>query len=335
MLDNPLTVEPAASSPAHESPPATAAAEPLTAGVVEGVASATRGDFVPLIELLRDFLLPGIGALLGVLVSYFVARFLARCVSGPVCRRVDLTLGKFAGKFVFYSTFIGAAVAIAGAVGLNVTSFAALFAAAGFAIGMAFQGTLGNFSAGILLLVFRPFKVGDLINAAGVIGKVNEIDLFTTTVDTPDNRRLILPNSAVAGGTIENVTHHPERRVEVRVGVSYTANIDTTRKALTTAAQSLAEITVQGENRGFVVLLDLLGNSSVEWMVRLWAPTPRFFEAKERLTAAIKENLDRAGITIPFPQLDVHLDGLQLPQQLTASEDQGLLKLRPRLRYRS
>ncbi|XZE53525.1 mechanosensitive ion channel family protein [Planctomycetaceae bacterium SH139] len=284
-------------------------------GLYDTFVALSEGNWEPALGLLTDIAVPALLALLGLGVSYLVAKFLARLISAPICRKVDETLGRFAGKFVFNGLMICAVIGVASTVGLNVTSFAAVLAAAGFAIGMAFQGTLGNFAAGILLLVFRPFRVGDVINAAGVIGKVNEIDLFTITLDTPDNRRIIVPNSAVSAGTIENVTFHAHRRTEVAVGVCYTADVDATRAALTAAAESLPDLIVNGEGRGYAVVLSDLGASSVNWLVRFWTPTSKVFEAKERLTQAVKAELDAAGISIPYPQLDVHLKG-QLDRQL-------------------
>lgn len=278
--------------------------------------------------------IPAVVALLGLLFCYFVAKTLARWISRPICKRVDETLGRFTGKFVFYGLMVCASVGIASSVGLNVTSFAAVIAAAGFAIGMAFQGTLSNFAAGILLLVFRPFKVGDVISAAGITGKVNEIDLFTTIVDTPDNRRIIVPNSSISGGMIENVTYHPERRVEIRVGVSYGADVEATRAALSGAVGSLEDLMVRGENRGYAIILDSLGASSVDWLVRFWTPSSKFWETKERLTIAIKRELDLAGISIPYPQLDVHLEGLDMTEMLQVVGDSGATRVRPRLRER-
>ena len=157
------------------------------------------------------------------------------------------------------------------------------------------------------MLVFRPFKVGDVINAGGVTGKVNEIDLFTTTLDTPDNRRIIVPNSTISGGTIENISFHPHRRVEVVVGVDYSADLDQTRAALETAASSHASQTIQGEGRGSAIILSNLGDSAVEWKVRMWVAASDYWSSLESLTGEVKRQLDAVNIGIPFPQLDVHL----------------------------
>jgi small conductance mechanosensitive channel len=277
----------------------------------------------PLFELGREYIAPAISVLLGLLVAYFVAKFVSRIVGTPIRKRVDETLGRFVSQMVFYGIMICALLAIAGSVGINITSFAAVLGAAGFAVGLAFQGTLSNFSAGVMLLVFRPFKVGDVISAAGITAKVNEIDLFTTKFDTPDNRRVIVPNSQIAGSTIENITFHQERRVDVSVGTDYAASLDRTREVLQLAAESLSDQMLSGEGRGFQIVLGDLGDSAVGWTVRFWTRAENFWSVKEALTRAVKQNLDEAGIGIPYPQMDIHLHGDE-------SETEGRIK--PRLR---
>ncbi len=257
--------------------------------------------------MLQKLVVPGAAGLLGLIAVYFVSKFIASRIASTICRRVDETLGKFIGKITFYSFMILACITILSQVGLEVSGFMAVLATAGFAIGLAFQGTLSNFSAGILLLVFRPFKVGDTVNIANVIGKVNEIDIFTTTLDTPDNRRLIIPNSTIASGTIENMSYHPHRRVEVMVGVEYGANIDATRTALSEAVQSMSELIIPGEDRGFQIILTNLGPSSVDWTVRIWVAKENVFISKELLTSRIKLSLNQHHISIPFPQLHLHM----------------------------
>ncbi|MEM8733953.1 MAG: mechanosensitive ion channel domain-containing protein [Planctomycetota bacterium] len=258
-------------------------------------------------ELIIKVVVPAVAALALLIVAYFVAAYASRVVARLICNRVDKTLGKFGGKFTFYTIMTLSVISILQFLEIGVTSFAAVLAATGFAVGLAFQGTLSNFAAGVLLLVFRPFRVGDVVNTAGVLGKVNAIDLFTTTFDTPDNRRLIVPNSAITGATIENVTFHPERRVEVVVGVDYSASLDTTRQVLTECAEALADCTIQGEGRGYQIVLANLGASSVDWKVRLWTKTEDFFAVQEELTEEIKNRLDEVGIGIPFPQMELHL----------------------------
>ena len=267
-----------------------------------------------------------------IFIGYMGAKYAARIISTPVCRRVDETLGRFVGKVIFYTILLGVTGAVLSKMGAPLGGLAAMLAAAGFAVGLAFQGTLSNFAAGVLMLVFRPFKVGDFVVAGGVSGTVNEIDLFTTTLDTPDNRRIIVPNGSIAGGTIENVSFHPHRRVEVVVGVDYHADLETTRRALQAAVATHAPIMIVGEDRGGSVVLAGLGDSAVNWKVRLWVQRNQYWPAMESLTASVKTQLDAAGIGIPFPQMDVHIDGVSLPIAGSNPPESEVKRTRPQRR---
>ena len=242
------------------------------------------------------------------LVGWVIAGWTGRLVRSACDKaKLDLTLGKFFAKMVRWVILLLVVLACLGAFGVETTSFAAVFAAAGFAVGMALQGSLSNFAAGVMLLIFRPFKVGDVVSVAGQTGKVDEIELFTTTLDTPDNRRLILPNSNVFGAVIENISYHEKRRADVNVGVEYSAQIDETRMVLLKAAMGVEGRLEQEEPK---IVLTGLGGSSVDWQVRVWCKREDFWAVKEATTRAVKLALDEAGIGIPFPQMDVHLDGV-------------------------
>lgn len=258
-----------------------------------------------------------------VFLGYLIAQYLSKVISRPICRRVDETLGKFVGKLIFYCVLGSITAAVLSKLGAPLGGLAAMLAATGFAVGLAFQGTLSNFAAGVLMLVFRPFKVGDVITAGGVTGKVNEIDLFNTTIDTADNRRIIVPNGAISAGTIENVSFHPHRRIEVVVGVDYNADLTETRSALQRAADALKSQTIIGEGRGTAVIMAGLGDSAVEWKVRVWVAVSDYWSAQECLLGEVKQNLDSAGISIPFPQMDVHFDQI---------DSADLSRRRPRMR---
>lgn len=291
------------------------------------------GEFSPSVApLVVEKIGQGLVALALLLGAYFLAKLVSRQVSSAVCRRVDETLGKFLGRLCFYSVLIGSSLGIVAGFGVPVAGAMAVLTAAGFAIGLAFQGTLSNFASGVLLLVFRPFKVGDLVVAGGVMGKVNEIDLFTTTFDTLDNRRMIIPNSAIASGTIENMTYHAHRRVDIVVGVSYRANLEQTRTALTAAATALPDLMIPGEQRGFQVMLTQLAQSSVEWTVRFWTAKENVFATRERLTQEIKMQLDRAGLEIPFPQMQVHFSPRSEHAAPENGHDSANMPVRPRMR---
>ena len=266
------------------------------------------------LELARQYLPSALGVIVLLILANVVSKWTGRMVVRSLTRSdFAATLTRFFGNSARHMVLIIAIIACLGIFGVETASFAALIAAAGFAIGLAFQGCLSNFAAGVMLLVFRPFKVDDVVNVAGVVGKVVEIGLFTTSVNTPDNRRIILPNGSIFGSTIENITFHGQRRVDVAVGVDYTADIDHTREVLQGA---LAKIEGMLDDPEPAVALVALGASSVDWVVRVWAETPDFFAVKESATRAVKYALDEAGIGIPFPQMDVHLDGaLQEPSQ--------------------
>lgn len=265
-----------------------------------------HGNFSSLSDFAGKYVVPAAVGILALIVAYFMAKFASRVCSTPIRERVDVTLGKFVGKLVFYAIMVATIVWVIGSQGVDVTSFAAVLAAAGFAIGLAFQGTLSNFAAGILLLVFRPFKVGDNVVVAGVTGTVHEIDLFSTAIDTNDNRRIIVPNSSIAGNTIENMTHHEHRRIEVAVGIAYACDLDVSRATLTQAVESIGDFTVTGEDRDCQVIMTNLGPHSIDWVVRAWVKTVDINLAKELLAVAVKDHLDAAGLKIPYPQLDIH-----------------------------
>ena len=259
------------------------------------------------VPLIISYSLNIIGALVLLFVAWIIAAWAGRLAARSLAKAgMDQTLTKFFGNFAKYTVMVLAILACLGIFGVETVSFAAVFAAAGFAIGLAFQGTLSNFASGVMLLTFRPFKVGDVVSVAGTVGKVQEIELFTTTLDTPDNRRIIMPNTVIFGSTIENITHHDTRRVDVNVGTDYTADLDETRKVLEAVAS--AEPAKLPDQDSQVYLLEL-GDSSIAWVVRVWTKADDYWAARERLTHDIKVALDKAGIGIPYPQMDVHLDG--------------------------
>jgi small conductance mechanosensitive channel len=219
--------------------------------------------------------------------------------------KFDETLSIFLAKFLRWSILLLVGMTCLSYFGVETTGFAAVIGAAGLAIGLAFQGTLSNFAAGAMLLIFRPYKVGDLVIVAGHVGKVCEIELFTTAIDTLDRRRIIVPNSSIYGSVIENITFHSVRRADIPVGVAYSADIDQTRAALERALRNVPEIVADPKPEA--ALLEL-GSSSVNWSVRGYAPRDKYGDVKQALIRSVKIELDRAGIGIPFPQLDIHID---------------------------
>jgi len=249
-----------------------------------------------------------LGVIVILVLAFVVAGWASRTLVGRLNKvGFDTTLTKFLGSMSRWAIIIFAILGCLGIFGIETTSFAAVIGGASLAIGLAFQGSLSNVAAGAMLLLFRPYKVGDTITVGGRTGKVDTIDLFMTTLDTPDNRRIIVPNGQVFGTTIENVTFHDRRRVDIPVGVSYDADIDETRAVLAKAAERIELMLPDTE---VVALLTGLGASSLDWQLRVWAPTASYHKVVDQGTRAVKLALDEAGIEIPFPhQVEIQKRG--------------------------
>lgn len=236
------------------------------------------------------------------LVGGWIRRLVARQFEA---REFDPTLSRFILGIFRPLLLTLAAISCLGIFGVETTSFAAVIGAVGLAIGLSFQGTLSNLAAGVMLLIFRPFKVGDFVSAGGEMGTVNEIELFFTKLDTPQNIRVILPNSTVFGSVIKNFTFNSYRRVDVAVGTDYGADLKVVRDVLEKTA---AAIPNQAPDTKPQVFLAELGGSSINWQVRIWTAQATYWEVFQETTRAVKKALDDEGISIPFPQMDVHLD---------------------------
>ena len=284
-------------------------------GIIETVAAAIRGgDEGKQAQSELAAMAGNATYLLAILfIGYLLSSWLGRVIGNMVANKVDLTLGKFLTKAVRNILMVVVAMVILEQqFDINVAGFAAILAAAGFAVGMALQGTLGNFAAGVMLLVFRPFKVDDYIVVADAEGTVEEIDLFTTRLNSMDNRHVIVPNAEIFGAKLENYSRNPIRRVDVNVGAAYDADLDATREALTRAVNRVvAEMSTDAKIHAPTpqVYLMELGASSVDWQLRIWCHPSKYWDVREELTAAAKQELDSANIGIPFPQMDVHVVG--------------------------
>ena len=281
-------------------------------GIIDTISKAIKGEAGAQSELI-EMAGNATFVLAMLFIAYIVASAIGRSVGGVVTKKVDVTLGKFLSKAIRNLIMLIVAMVALERVGVNVTGLAAVLAAAGFAVGMALQGTLQNFAAGIMLLLFRPFKVDDYIAVAGTEGTVEEIDLFTTRLNALDNRHLIIPNGEIFGAKLENYTRNALRRVDVSVGAAYSADLDVTRNALERAAEAVNDAFVRSAGEVTVpppqVYLMELGASSVDWQLRVWCRPEDYWAVRESLTGAAKESLDQSGISIPFPQMDVHVVG--------------------------
>lgn len=219
-------------------------------------------------------------------------------------QEVDKTLETFVTNLVRMVLLVFVIIAAIGALGVQTTSLIAVLGAAGLAVGLALQGSLSNFAAGVLIVLFRPYKVGDYVEAAGIGGTVEGVAILTTKFKTPDNKTIIVPNSQVMNSVITNYSANETRRVDMVVGVSYSDDLDKVRSTL----QELiaAEDRVLAEPAHTIAVSEL-GDSSVNFVVRPWVKTSDYWGVKFALTEAIKKRFDELGISIPFPQRDVHL----------------------------
>ena len=313
-----LNGEPIVTTSASEDKPA----ETLEKNTDEGLKKAKgtlikawEGDQNAQISLAKDYLLPIFVILAVMWLASWIGNYARRMVTHVVSNNVDLTLGRFAGNATKFAILAIAMMGVLGFYGVETTSIAAAVAALGFAVGMALQGTLGNFAAGIALLIFRPFNVGDYIVVDGEEGTVRAIELFTTTIDTLDNRHVIIPNDNVFGNKMQNWSHNAERRVDVLVGVAYSADMKQTRRVLSDALQTIEGRILEKEPQ---IYLAELNASSVDWSCRVWCKPEAYLGVKERVTEAVKDALDQHNIEIPFPQLDLHVIAAAAQQKMAA-----------------
>jgi small conductance mechanosensitive channel len=253
---------------------------------------------------------PGLGMqVLGAILILLVGRFIAGMVRNGVkkvmvSRGVDASLTGFLGSLIYFAIMAFTMIAVVGQFGVQTASFVAILGAASFAVGMAMQGTLGNFSSGVMLLLFRPFKAGDFVEAAGVLGKVVEISVFSTIIATPDNKKIIVPNGAIFGGTITNFNGYDTRRVDMVMGIGYGADMDKAIQILADLAKNDERVLAEPET---TIAVNALADSSVNIIFRPWVKSGDYWGVHNDMQKKTKEAFDAAGIDIPFPQTVVHL----------------------------
>lgn len=247
------------------------------------------------------------------LLIFFVGRWVARKLSDAIqkvmtAREVDQALVKFATNLAYSALLIFVVIAALGQVGIQTASFVAIVGAAGLAIGLAMQGSLSNFAAGVLIIIFKPFRIGDFVEMAGTSGVVESIMIFTTELKTADNKKVIIPNASVLGGVITNYSANDTRRVDLVVGVSYDDDID---KAKAVLAELMAADERVLKDPAPAVAMIALADSSVNFNVRPWVKTADYWGVYCDLTEAVKKRFDQEGISIPYPQRDVHVHQVQ------------------------
>jgi small conductance mechanosensitive channel len=239
---------------------------------------------------------------IGMIVAGMISKTFHRMLTK---RELDPTIVEFVSHMVKYVIVAFVVIAALGRIGVQTTSFIALLGAAGLAVGLALQGSLSNFASGVLIVVLRPFKSGEYIEAAGVAGSVESVQIFATTLVTPDNKFVVVPNSAILGGNIVNYSRKPTRRIDLVIGVSYQADLAKTKAVLETVIKANALVL---KDPGVTVAVAELADSSVNFVVRPWVNSGDYWPVRFALMEAIKNGLDEAGIEIPYPQMDVHMD---------------------------
>jgi small conductance mechanosensitive channel len=247
--------------------------------------------------------------ILTALVIFYVGRwFISIAMRGlrKVLQKqeIDKTLESFVCNLVRTVLLVFVVVAAISALGIQTTSFIAVLGAAGLAVGLALQGSLSNFASGVLIVLFRPYKVGDFVEAAGISGSVEEVQILTTVLKTGDNKRVIVPNSQIMDSIITNYSANDTRRVDMVVGVSYSDDLDKVRQTLEDLVAAEARIL---DEPACTIAVSALADSSVNFVVRPWVASADYWGVMFDMTEAIKKRFDKEGITFPFPQQDVHL----------------------------
>ncbi|AKB08369.1 small-conductance mechanosensitive channel MscS [Vibrio cholerae] len=251
----------------------------------------------------------GVNVISAILIL-FIGNLVVKGVAGSVAnvlkkKEMDKAVVDFIHGLVRYTLFIIVLIAALSRIGVQTASVVAVIGAAGLAVGLALQGSLSNFAAGVLIVAFRPFKSGDYVEIGGVAGSVDSIQIFQTVLKSPDNKMVVVPNSAVIGGAITNYSRHETRRVDMVIGVSYKSDLQKTKRVLRETLEKDPRIL---KDPDMTIGVLTLADSSINFVVRPWCKTSDYWAVYFDSMQAIKEALDANGIEIPFPQMDVHLN---------------------------
>ncbi|EKO3369601.1 small-conductance mechanosensitive channel MscS [Vibrio fluvialis] len=286
------------------------------------MASESNGVEMPIVDSLShvntwlsdhsDLLIQYGVNIISALLILFIGNIIVKAVAGSVSKvlkkkDMDPAVVSFVHGLVRYLLFVIVLIAALGRIGVQTASVVAVIGAAGLAIGLALQGSLSNFAAGVLIVAFRPFKSGDYVEVAGVAGSVDSIQIFQTILKTPDNKMVVVPNAGVIGGAITNYSRHETRRVDMVIGVSYKSDLKLTKKVIRETLEKDPRIL---KDPDITIGVLALADSSVNFVVRPWCKTSDYWGVYFDAMQGIKEALDANGIEIPFPQMDVHLNKL-------------------------
>ena len=244
------------------------------------------------------------------ILIFVVGKWAVKKISALVTKlmqksNIDETLIKFSESIVYFALLLMVVLASLNALGINTTSFIAVLGAASLAIGLALQGSLANIGAAVLIIIFRPFRVGDFVDAGGAVGVVENINLFSTIMKTGDNKTIIIPNSSIVGGIITNYSQKETRRVDLTFGIGYEDDLKLAKETLIEIVN--ADERVLKDPEPFVAVSEL-ADSSVNFVVRVWVKSADYWGVYFDTIEKVKLTFDEKGISIPYPQMDVHLD---------------------------
>lgn len=255
--------------------------------------------------LLLSYAVNIVAAIAIIIVGMIVARVISNALNRVMrARHIDATVADFLSALVRYGIIAFTLIAALGRVGVQTASVIAVLGAAGLAIGLALQGSLSNLAAGVLLVTFRPFRSGEYVDLGGVAGTVLQVQIFSTTLRTPDGRIIVIPNGKIIAGNIINFSREPVRRNELIIGVAYDSDIDQVKRILNEITQADDRII---KDREMTVRLNELGASSINFVVRIWSKSSDLQNVYWDVLETIKRRFDEEGISFPFPQMDVNL----------------------------
>jgi len=260
-------------------------------------------------EWITNYVIPWSINIATAVAIYIVGRFISKIIVKSLLKlmeraNIDTSLRGFVGNMVSAVLMVVIVIAALEQLGVDTTSVLAVFAAAGLAVGLALKDSLSNFAAGVMLILFKPFKVGDVIDTGGKIGKVQEIQIFNTLLRTGDNQEVIIPNSQVFGGSITNITACTTRRIDLVIGIGYNDDIKKARMLLETIIAN--DPAILKDPAPTIMVLEL-GESSIDLAVRPWVNTEDYWSVRSDLLQSIKETFSENGISIPYPQRDLHI----------------------------
>jgi len=255
--------------------------------------------------LINNYGIPFLQAVAVLVIGLIVIRWLTRAIVKLMRRgNVSDSLIPFLRSLFNFGLKTLLVISVMGMVGIQMTSFIAVLGAAGLAVGMALQGTLQNFAGGVMILLLKPYQVGDVIEASGFVGTVKEIQIFHTILTTADNRKIIIPNSPLATNSLINYTAMPERRIDFAFGIGYSDDIDKAKAILMDLANEAEKVS---HSTPPMVMVDSLGDSSVNLKLRVWVKAEDYWDLWFYVQEEVKKRFDKNGISIPFPQQDVHV----------------------------